>query len=246
MVQQGERVDFRQLLGETRELFLRTWWFGAVLMLLQLILLLPVAVVVVIPVLGFSAPGGAPALSTVSGAPDWGQALPFAFGFLLATFLANALVLALTAGYFRMVQKVDRGHEVQVMQIFNFLRPQYFTKALVLSAVSMLLALAGTLLLLIPLIYLMVPLALLPLIMGIHPNFTTREMLSASFLMGHRYWWICMGLLLLMGLLAQLIGLMLCGIGVFFTASLTYLPLYLLHKHALEPGSVRLRVVGKS
>lgn len=56
------------------------------------------------------------------------------------------------------------------------------------------------------------------------------DTVKASFALGNKNWFVIFGLLVLVGLLAEL-GISLCCVGILFTAMLTKVPVYFMYKH---------------
>ena len=55
------------------------------------------------------------------------------------------------------------------------------------------------------------------------------EIVKASFQLGNKNWLVIFGLIIVMGIVAEL-GIILCGIGLLFTAMLSKIPLYFIYK----------------
>jgi uncharacterized membrane protein len=66
-----------------------------------------------------------------------------------------------------------------------------------------------------------------------NPDLSVGDIVKASFGLGNKKWLISFGLLIVSSLLAQIVGLLLCLVGVFFTAAFVYHPTYLIYKHVI-------------
>ena len=66
-----------------------------------------------------------------------------------------------------------------------------------------------------------------------NPEFSVGEIVKGSFAIGNKKWLLVFGLLIVSSLLAQIVGMILCGIGVFFTAAFVYHPIYLVYKNVV-------------
>ena len=65
-----------------------------------------------------------------------------------------------------------------------------------------------------------------------HSDLSETEIIKASFSLGNKKWLISFGTIFLMGLMG-LLGILACGIGVLFTISIAYLPVYLIYKSVI-------------
>lgn len=74
----------------------------------------------------------------------------------------------------------------------------------------------------IPLIYTVVPLSYFALIFAFNPELSVGDIVKTSFKLGNKKWLISFGLIIVASLLAQIVGFLLCGIGVLFTTLYTY------------------------
>ncbi|MGE5944241.1 MAG: hypothetical protein ACM31G_07875, partial [Flavobacteriales bacterium] len=84
-----------------------------------------------------------------------------------------------------------------------------------------------------PIIYVMVPLALINVIYAFNPEMTASDIVKVGFKLGNKKWLITFGLMIVAGLLAQIVGLIMCVVGIFVTASFAYLPLYFVYKESI-------------
>ena len=78
-----------------------------------------------------------------------------------------------------------------------------------------------------------VPLTLVTPIFAFNPEMSPSEIIKSAFSLGNKKWLIVFGLMFVSGLLAELVGLLLCGIGVLFTMSFVYLPTYFVYKDSI-------------
>ena len=70
-----------------------------------------------------------------------------------------------------------------------------------------------------------------------NPELSVGDIVKASFKLGHKKWLLAFGLILVSLLLAQIVGMLLCGIGTLFTAAFVYHPTYLIYKEVIGFGS---------
>ena len=118
-----------------------------------------------------------------------------------------------------------------------FFKSQYIIKAFGLSILTLLIAIVAMLACYLPLFYVMVPLTLLVVIFAFNPDMSNLDLLKLSFKLGTKKWLITFGLVIVSSILAELVGLLLCGIGIFATASFIYLPTYFIYKDTIGFGN---------
>jgi hypothetical protein len=71
------------------------------------------------------------------------------------------------------------------------------------------------------------------MIFAFNPELSVGDIVSASFKLGHKKWLLSFGLLIVSGILAEIVGLLMCGIGVLFTAAFVYHPTYFIYKNVI-------------
>ena len=79
----------------------------------------------------------------------------------------------------------------------------------------------------------MIPLQFIAIIFAFNPDLSVKELITVCFNIGTKKWGITFLLTIVCSLLAQFAGLLLCGIGVIFTASFVYLPVYFIYKEVI-------------
>ncbi len=99
--------------------------------------------------------------------------------------------------------------------------------------VSILIAIPSALMCYIPLIYMIVPLSFFPLIFAFNPELSIGDIVSVSFKLGHKKWLLAFGLIIVSSLLSQIVGMLLCFVGVLITAPFVYHPVYLIYKNVI-------------
>jgi hypothetical protein len=112
-------------------------------------------------------------------------------------------------------------------------KKQYMSKLLGLSLATVGIGIAAYLLCLIPIFYVIVPLQFISVIFAFNPELSVKEVIYSSFNLGTKKWFIAFGLLFVSTILAQLAGMIMCVIGVLFTASFVYLPAYFIYKEVV-------------
>ena len=69
-----------------------------------------------------------------------------------------------------------------------------------------------------------------------NPEISSSNLVKASFDLGNKKWLITFGITLVAGILAQMVGMLMCGVGIFVTASFAAIPLYFIYKEVIGFG----------
>ena len=166
-------------------------------------------------------------------------ALAIAMAILFPVLLLGIMTIstALNAAFLRICQLKDMG-STEADDYFFYLKNGRWKKSLVLGLFVFGLSVVGMLLCGIGLFYVVVPISLMPAFFAFNEELSPTEMVNASFQLGNKNWLVIFGLLIATGLIAQL-GILLCGIGILFTAMLAKIPVYYIYKDGVGfPKSV--------
>lgn len=227
-VGQAKPLDFGEIISNSIDLFKKVWLKGFVV-----ILILVIAAMIISLAFGF-----------IGLAPD---AYDFNYGFDLESFssfysqnalysvpqtiLVSTLTLALVAAFYRICKQVDSGETGQDDYLY-FFKKEYFAKVFMLGIIYTLIATVAQLLFLIPYIYVFVPLSYFAVIFAFNPDLSEMEIVKVSFALGNKKWLITFGTLFVMGIIGML-GALACVIGLLFTISIIYLPVFLIYKEVI-------------
>jgi uncharacterized membrane protein len=66
-----------------------------------------------------------------------------------------------------------------------------------------------------------------------NPELSASNIIKASFGLGNKKWLLAFGLIIISSILAQIIGFLMCFIGLFVTSSFVYLPIYFIYKEVV-------------
>ncbi len=226
------KLDFGNTFSQAIDLFKKTWGEGILMLLLNVILVLPAILILYIPIFAAIA-SGVPESNIEAGNLSPWYIIVFVLLFLPVMALVQTIALGLTAGYYSVVKEKDLGLEGGQSNMFMFLKKAYLGKLFLLSVISLGIALLAVMLCYFPVFYVAIPLGLIPVILAYNPELTANEIIKASFQLGNKKWLLLFGLLIVSYLLANIIGMLLCVIGVLFTSSFVYLPYYLVYKQAV-------------
>jgi uncharacterized membrane protein len=136
--------------------------------------------------------------------------------------------LALMAAFYRICRNKDLN-ETGNDDYFYFFKNGRLRKVMVLAAIYFGLTLIGMAACFVGLFYLIVPLSLIPAFLAFNEDLTPMEIVKASFSLGNKNWLVIFALIIVMGIVAEL-GVVLCFVGVFFTAMLAKIPVYYMYK----------------
>lgn len=243
-IEEAGKPDFGDILTRSFEFFKLVWQEGLVHALITMVLMLPVMIMIYVPYVAFFFSAGAFNNYNHDGEyysqeymePDFLLYLPWMILFgavvFVLIFIAQAVALAITAHFFKVCKKIDTGKPQDVGGYFYYLKHGNFKKMFLLALASFGIALAATLLCYFPLFYVMVPLQLLVVIFVFNEDLSVSEIIKASFKLGHKFWLIIFGLIIVSSLIAQL-GILLCFVGVFITAYFVHIPIYFVYKDTI-------------
>ncbi|MCX2679982.1 hypothetical protein OOZ15_08545 [Galbibacter sp. EGI 63066] len=226
-IERNNPLDFGDIFSKAIDLFKKVWVQGLLLLIASMILVLPVFLIIYVPLIGAAA------------ANSQGAEVPpeFPIGIMLLLIpiiiIIQTIGLGLMAGFYKMVRKRDKDEEAKVSDLLFYLKKEYFGKLFVLALIVLGIAILATLACYLPVFYVMVPLSFVSVIFAFNPELQPKEIIKACFKLGNKKWLITFGLIIISGLLAEIVGLLLCGIGILFTASFSYLPVYLIYKETV-------------
>ena len=229
-INENKSIDFGDIFSKSIELFKKTWQQGLVHMLLSIGLVLGVMALVFVPMFLTGVIDPSAFQSLESGDPDFRGIIIFYIILFPVIFIASIFSMLLNMAFYRIIKQIDLGEPASNVSFGMFFKSEFFVKALVLSIIGFVISIVAMLACYLPLFYVMIPLTLLIPIFSFNPEMSTSDLLKASFKLGTKKWLITFGLLLVSGILAELVGLILCGIGIFVTMSFVYLPTYFVYK----------------
>ena len=79
----------------------------------------------------------------------------------------------------------------------------------------------------------MVPITLMNVIYAFHPDLSTSEIIKVGFKLGNKKWLLTFGLIIISSFLANIVGFLMCCIGIYVTMSFAYLPAYYIYKESV-------------
>jgi hypothetical protein len=239
----AKMLDFGQIFNDSIELFKKVWLQGLLMLLITMAFTIPFIFIVYIPLVLFG-------ISDAASPGDFDGLAPIAAIFMILAYLffvfaMMVITFGLKAGLYRIMRQKDLNI-IGSDDYFYFLRKPYLGKTINLALSVFGISLVAALLCFLPLIYVIVPLNLLVVIYAFNPDMSVSDLIKASFDLGNKKWFITFGLTIVAGILAQLVGFILCGIGVFFTASFAYIPSYFIYKEVVGFEEGELKQIGEN
>ncbi|MDR6300221.1 hypothetical protein [Mesonia maritima] len=223
-------LEFGNIFDESTALFKKVWVQGLVIVLLSLLLMLPMYLATILPF----------AVLDFLQNPEMVRDEDISFLLLLPNILLlmffvlyiMVVSFALQAAFFRICRNEDLVL-VEVNNYFYYFKGKYISKIIVIGLASFGISLVAMMLCFFPLIYVSIPLSFFTIIFAFNPELSVSEIIKASFSLGNKKWLITFGLVIIASFLAQIIGMLLCFVGVFVTASFVHLPIYFVYKKVI-------------
>ncbi|MCR8668899.1 hypothetical protein NO995_14520 [Aestuariibaculum sp. M13] len=232
-IAQAKDLDFGNILSESIELFKKTWVQGFLMQLFTLIVLMPILIVFYIPFITMMIAQQNSGYANTEAIDNFMAGITVVYVLLVSIggVLLGTLSIAINAGFFRIMKKLDYGEVTTTSDFFYFFKMNYLTKLFLLLLATLGISILAAVLCYLPIIYVMVPLSYFTLVFAFNPEFSVGDIVKTSFKLGNKKWLITFGLILVASLLSQIVGFLLCGIGLLITAPFVYHPTYLIYKH---------------
>jgi len=147
------------------------------------------------------------------------------------TIIMSTITIGLLAGFYKICKEEDVNNN-QIDHFFHYFKSEYFSKLFMLGIIYSAIALVAQLMFVIPYIYAYVPLAYFSIVFSNNPDLSEMEIVKLSFNIGTKKWLVSFGLLFVCAIIGML-GIIGCGIGLLFTISIAYLPVYFIYKEVV-------------
>lgn len=227
-ITESEPLDFGSIFSKSIELFKKVWLQGFIIVLLTFVMLIPFYILMYIPLLivGVTDPE---MLRSEEIPPE--VILPMAI--IMPIFLLGTMVvgLMLNAAFLR-ICKIKDLNLSETDNYFHYFKKKYVSIAIILSLLSLGLMLLGMLACGIGVFYMIVPISLFPAFFAFDEELSAMEILKSSFSLGNKNWLVIFGLIIVMGIVAEL-GVLLCFVGILLTAMLAKIPVYFMYKDSI-------------
>ncbi|MBQ4912910.1 hypothetical protein J8L85_00580 [Maribacter sp. MMG018] len=221
-------LNFGTIFSETIELFKKVWLQGFVILLLGFATILPFYIMIYIPMIamGITDPdmlrNEDPSIMVII---SMSIIMPIVYIGVLT------FAMALNAAFLRICRLKDLN-ETGDGDYFYFFKQGRLGKILMVSLIMLGLSLVGMMTCGIALIYFVVPMSLFPAFLAFEEELSAMEVVKASFVLGNKNWLVIFGLIIIVSLIAEL-GVLLCCVGILFTAMLSKIPMYFMFKHGV-------------
>ncbi|MFL0354322.1 hypothetical protein [Xanthomarina sp. GH4-25] len=236
-IENSKTLDFGDIFSRSIELFKKVWVQGLVMLLLMMVILVPFYLMMYLPLIGIGfieADSYQYGLDSIQNNTEFSPLLMIPFFIFIFIFSIVAMVLSfgMKASFYRICKLKDLG-EAGSDDYFFYLKKPYLGKVITLSIMTFGISILAMLLCVLPLIYVMVPITLINVIFAFNPDLSASEIIKAGFKLGNKKWFITFGLIIVSSVLAELVGVLMCFIGLFVTASFVYLPAYYVYKDSV-------------
>jgi len=221
-------LDFGDIINQSIELFKKVWLKGFIVVLIIMLLAFGVGFI-------FGLIGLAQGPNFFDGSFNSNELFNWfsinAIYSIPQTIIVSSFTIAMVGAFYRICREQESGTSAQD-DYFYFFKREYSGKLLLLGILYTLIATVAQLLFFIPYIYAFVPLSYFSIIFANNPDLGETEIIKASFRLGNKKWLLTFGTMFITGILGML-GILACGIGVLFTISIVYLPVYLIYKQVV-------------
>jgi hypothetical protein len=227
-IENSKALDFGDIFSKSIELFKKVWVQGLVMVLLMMVILVPFYLIMYLPLIGIGV------LDTYQDGSDLNPMLMIPFFIMIFIFSIVAMVLSfgMKASFYRICKLKDLN-EAGTDDYFYYLKKPYFSKVIALSLLTYGISLLAMLLFVLPVIYVAVPITLINVIFAFNPELSASDIIKVGFKLGNKKWWITFGLIIVSAILAQLVGGLMCLVGILVTTSFSYIPMYFVYKEAI-------------
>ena len=226
----AKALDFGTIFNQSIELFKLVWVQGLIVVLLTMGLMIPFYIIFIVPLMAM----GVMDPDSLQQGQDSNFMMMIVYNVmqLVLGFIASVIGFGFKAAFYRICKNNDLGL-VDSDDYFYFFKKPYLGKVIKLAAISFGIAILAMLLCGLPLIYAVVPLSFINIIFAFNPELSESNIVKASFDIGNKKWLLTFGLMVVAGLLAGIVGLVMCIVGIFVTSSFSYIPLYFIYKESI-------------
>ena len=237
-IEEAGKPDFSDILSKSFDLFKKVWEQAVYHVLITMAMVMPLIILMYVPLLiMMNMYGGFDSYGYESVNDYYGNIneppvlwiIIYSIGMFIGIFIIQAISLGIIAHFFKVCKKADTGLPIETGGYFIFLKGENLKKVILLSIATFFISIVAVALCYFPIFYVMVPLHLIQVIFAFNEKLTVSEIIQASFKLGNKYWLITFGLMIIASIIAQ-VGVLLCLIGVIFTAYFVHIPIYYLYK----------------
>jgi len=238
-IETANTPDFGNLLSKSFDLFKKVWMDGFLHLIVTTLAAIPLMLAIYLPLIPVFIAAAQSEGGPENFQPNLDYPILIIVGYVIVVFvvmiLTQVLSIGITAHYFKVCKIKDLDSKEDDGGYFSYLKGVNFGKLFVLSIATFGIAIIAAMLCYLPLFYVMVPLQLIVVIFAFNDKLSVSEIISLSFKLGNKFWLLVFGLIMVSSMIAQL-GLILCFIGIFFTAYFAHIPIYYFYKETIGFG----------
>lgn len=229
-INNAKDLDFGTIFNQSIELFKKVWLQGLLTVIITAAMMIPFYFLMYMPLIAM----GVMSPDSFEPGNETNFLIMFPFFIFMVVFLFFAMTIsyAMQASFFRLCMQKDLGIPASD-DYFHFFKKQYIPKILKISLAALGISILAAMLCGLPLIYAMVPVSFFSIMFAFNPELSASEIIKASFALGNKKWLLAFGLTIVASILAQIVGMLMCLIGVLVTSSFVYLPLYHIYKEVI-------------
>lgn len=233
-IENARKPDFGNILTKTFDSIKVLWQPALYHGLISMLFMIPFLILVYVPLapmyIGLFENLGDPYYQ-----PEINFPVSFWVGYTLGVFVIALLVqlfsFSLVAHFYKVIRLKDLGSTEDPGGYFSYVKGN-IGKILVLNLAAMGIAIVAALLCYLPVFYVMVPLQLFAVLFAFNQDLSVSQLIKAAFKLGHKFWLVIFGIILLSSMIAQL-GVLLCFVGVFITQLFVHIPIYYIYKDTI-------------
>ncbi|MFC4634843.1 hypothetical protein ACFO3O_13050 [Dokdonia ponticola] len=233
-INKNNPVDFGDVFGEAINLFQKVWLQGFLLLVLSFLIQYGLSLLMYIPAIALEFIVDDQALEGDFNIVAILVMILFLVLYLVTLIVVTTFNFGLQAAFYRIVRVKERNKRAELGINFGmFFKKKHIKKLFIFSMAQAGIGILAFMLCVIPILYVFIPLQFALIIFAFHPDLTINEIYKAAFNLGNAKWGVTFGLVFVSGILASIVGLVACFIGIYFTLSFVYLPAYLVYKRVV-------------
>ena len=233
-IESSSKPDFSDILTKSFDLFKKVWETALYHALILMAFVIPFIMIMYTPFIIMISKQGR--YNSYGYYDSWEPSIMliviYSIVVFAMVFVVQAISLGIIAHFFRALKKADLDSGEDIGGYFVYLKGENLSKVFLISIATFLISIAAVLLCYLPIFYVMVPLQIMQVMFAFNEKLSVNDLIKASFKLGHKYWLIAFGLIILSSFIAQL-GILLCFVGVFVTAFFVHLPMYYFYKDTI-------------
>lgn len=249
-IENSKSPDFGDIFGKSIELYKKVFSQGLMHVLVSLIVIIPFAVVVYVPLMPFYIDAMTGGYDPYYSSSPFDQYSPILIILWMILVLVLSLIMqavnySIYGNFLKVLKNEDMGTSEDTGGYFDLLK-KHFSKLVMLTLATLGIAILAALLCYLPLIYAMVPLQLMLPIFVFNEDLSVGDVVKAAFKLGNKYWLILFALILVASMLSSL-GVILCYIGMIATLFFTYIVMYYIYKETIGfEGDDQIESIGQT